>query len=595
MKDAPEPGATDWSVSRRVASSFRSYRGELAIVVLLLVATSLLTLAAPFLTRRMFDVAIPRHEGRLVAELSAGLLGIVCVVTVLAVVQAYLSAAVGQKVMNDLRVRVYSHLHALPFGFFTRTQTGEVQSRLANDIGGLQVTLTSTVTLLVSNVTMVVATAAAMIALDWQLALLSFLVLPVFLVINHRVGTLRLSVSRSRQVQLAAMSVTVEESLSVSGIMLDRTMGRGDASVARFAAQSDVLAGLELRSMTAGQWLQALVRIIMAATPIVVFWLAGEQIAAGSKVASVGTIIAFVMLQQTLFAPASALLQLNVVLRSSLAMFERVFAYLDMPGGPAEGALPAPAGGWRGEVRIRHADFSYDGGEPTLRDVTLTVPAGSSAAVVGPTGAGKTTIGYLIARLYDASAGSVLIDDVDVRDLTFEALRGAVCLVSQETYLVHDTIAANLRFAKPAATDGELVAAARAAQIHDVIESLPDGYQTVVGERGYRLSGGEKQRLALARAMLRDTPVLVLDEATSALDPRTERLVQAAVGEFGLKRTVIAITHRVSSAGHADQILVVDGGRLVDSGSHQELLARDPYYIAAVTVQDSLVPATGQR
>lgn len=591
MTDVSDPGQPPREVVRRVASSFRPYRGELAVIVALLVATSLLSLTAPFLTRRMFDVAIPHHQGRLITELSAELLGVVCVVTVLAVVQAYLSAATGQKVMSDLRVRVYSHVHGLPFGFFARTQTGEVQSRLANDIGGLQVTLTSTVTLLISSVTTVIATAVAMVALDWQLALLSFLVLPVFLVINHRVGTLRLRVSRSRQRQLAVMSVTVEESLSVSGIMLDRTMGRGGASVSRFAAESEVLAGLELRSMTAGQWLQALVRIVMSATPVVVFWIAGEQIAAGSTAASVGTIIAFIMLQQTLFAPANALLQLNVVLQSSLAMFERVFAYLDLPTGMAEGSLPAPAGGWHGEVLMRHADFGYDGGVPTLRDVSLEVPAGSSAAIIGPTGAGKTTIGYLIARLYDPCAGSVLIDGIDVRDLTFEALHSAVCLVSQETYLVHDTVAANLRLAKPDATDEELVAAAKAAQIHDVIENLPDQYQALVGERGYRLSGGEKQRLALARAMLRDTPVLVLDEATSALDPHTERLVQAAISAFGVKRTVIAITHRVSTAARADQILVVDGGRLCDRGSDQELLARNPYYAAALTAKEPQVPA----
>ena len=572
-----------WAELRRIGSLFRPYRTRVSVVCLLLVATSLISLMAPFLMRRMFDVAIPQHRTHLLTGLAAALLGIIFTVTALGVVQTYISAVTGQRVINDLRVRVYSHIHTLPFSFFTRTRTGEVQSRIANDIGGLQVTLTSTVTLLVSSVTTVVATVVAMLALDWQLALISLAVLPVFVVISYRVGNVRLRMSRARQRQLAKMSITVEESLSVSGILLNRTMGRGSGAVGQFAGESRTLADLELGSMTAGQWLQSLVRIIMSATPIVIFWIAGQEIASGDRTASIGTVIAFVMLQQALFAPAANLLQLGVTMQSSVAMFERVFAYLDLPAGLAEGARsPMAAGPPQGEVRLWHVEFSYDDCGQTLRDVDLVVPAGTSAAIIGPTGAGKTTIGYLIARLYDVSTGSVLIDGIDVRDLAFGALSRLVCLVSQETYLVHDTIAANLRFAKPDATDAELSAAARAAQIHDVIQGLPDGYQTLVGERAYRLSGGEKQRLALARAVLRDTPVLVLDEATSALDPQTERRVQDALSVYGTGRTVITISHRVSTVAGADQIIIVDDGRIVDHGSHEDLSGRNPYYAAAV-------------
>ena len=344
----------------------------MAAVCLLLVATSLISLAVPFLMRRMFDVAIPQHRTHQLTALAIGLLGIVCIVAALGIVQMYVSAATGQRVINDLRVQVYSHIHTLPFSFFTRTKTGEVQSRITNDIGGLQVTLTSTVTLLASSVTTVIATTVAMVALDWQLALISLAALPLFVLISYHVGNVRLHVARARQRQLATMSITVEESLSVSGILLGRTMGRGDAVIDRFAEESRMLADLELSSATAGQWLQALVRIIMSATPIVIFWIAGQQIASGSRTASIGTVVAFVMMQQALFAPVSTLLQLGVTLQSSLAMFERVFAYLDMPGRPDESTVPLiRPGGRRGEVRLQHAEFSYNGCSPTLRDIDL--------------------------------------------------------------------------------------------------------------------------------------------------------------------------------------------------------------------------------
>jgi ATP-binding cassette, subfamily B, bacterial len=558
---------------------FRPYRLRLVFVCLMLVAASLLSLISPFLMRRLFNVAIPEHQTRLLAELVLELLGIVVGVTALSVVQTYVSAVTGQRVISGLRVRVYSHLHTVPLSFFTRTRTGEVQSRIANDVGGLQVTLTTTVALLVSSVTTVIATVIAMLALDWQYALISLAVLPVFIAISYRVGRVRLRMARTRQKQLALMSVTVEESLSVSGIVLDRTMGRGRAAVERFTGESNTLAGLELRSMTAGQWLQSLVRIIMSATPIVIFWIAGEQIASGSPVASLGTVVAFIMLQQALFAPAASLLQLGVTLQSSMAMFERVFAYLDMPSGLVEGTVAAiPASAARGEVRLEHVEFSYEDCGTALHDIDLVIPAGAGVAIVGPTGAGKTTLGYLIARLYDISSGKVLVGGVDVRDLTFAALTSLVCLVSQETYLLHDTIAANLRFARPDASDDELATAAKAAQIHDFIAALPDGYQTMVGERGYRLSGGEKQRLALARAMLRDTPVLVLDEATSALDPGTERLILDALSVYGAGRTVITISHRLSTVAGASQIVVVEDGRIADSGTHDDLMVRNSYY-----------------
>ena len=516
---------------RRILRLFRPYRGRLAVVGLLVGASSLVSVASPFLLREILDTAIPQGRTGLLSLLALGMIATAVMTSVFGVLQTLISTTVGQRVMHDLRTAVYAQLQRMPLAFFTRTRTGEVQSRIANDIGGMQATVTSTATSLVSNLTSVVATVVAMLALDWRLTVVSLLLLPVFVWISRRVGRERKRITTQRQKQMAAMAATVTESLSVSGILLGRTMGRSDSLTASFARESDRLVDLEVRSSMAGRWRMSTMGIVMAAMPALIYWAAGLAMQTGGPAISIGTLVAFVSLQQGLFRPAVSLLSTGVQMQTSLALFQRIFEYLDLPVEITEPAEPVALDKIRGEVRFEKVDFAYDPDQerPTLDGIDVTVPAGGSLAVVGPTGSGKSTLSYLVPRLYDVVGGRVTIDGVDVRDLDFDTLARAVGVVSQETYLFHASVADNLRFAKPDATDEEIEAAARAAQIHDHIASLPDGYDTLVGERGYRFSGGEKQRLAIARTILRDPPVLILDEATSALDTRTEHAVQREI------------------------------------------------------------------
>ena len=510
---------------------FRPYRWSLLFVAVLVGASSLVSLVNPFLIRAIIDVALPQGRTGLLTLLAAGMIVVSVANSSFSVSQTYVSTKVGQRVMHDLRTAVYSHLQRMSLAFFTRTRTGEVQSRIANDIGGMQATVTTTATTLVSNLTTVVATIIAMVVLDWRLTVASLLMLPVFVWVSRRVGTERRRITRDRQRQLAAISSIVQESLSVSGILLGHAMGRSRSLTDSFAAESGKLSDLEVRSNMAGRWRQSTIQIVMSSMPAVIYWVTGLTGRGDHMAISIGTLVAFTTLQQNLFRPTVQLLGHGVDMQSSLELFGRIFEYLDLPVDIAEPAVPvAVPGRVRGEVRLRDVGFSYAGaGGPALRDIDVTVPAGHSLAIVGETGSGKTTLCYLIPRLYDVTSGSVTIDGVDVRDMSFDALAAAVGVVSQETYLFHASVADNLRFAKPSATDDELVAAAQVAQIHDHLMSLPDGYDTVVGERGYRFSGGEKQRLAIARAVLRNPPILVLDEATSALDTQTEQAVQEAI------------------------------------------------------------------
>jgi ATP-binding cassette subfamily B protein len=570
---------------RRIAALFRPYRARLLSVLALIVLSASLSMISPFLLRAVLDHAIPERDTTLLTWLVLGMIAIAIVTGALGVAQTWLSNIVGQRVMHDLRTAVYRHLQRLSLAFFTRTRTGEVQSRIASDIGGIQSVVTSTATSIVSNVTTVLATIFAMFALDWRLAAFSLAVLPFFVWMTRRVGGERRKITAQRQGRVADMSSLVEESLSVSGILLGRTMGRGEELADRFGQESEELADLEVRSRMAGRWRMASVQMSFAIMPALVYWFAGH-----TSAISVGTLVAFTTLQTRLLFPIGSLLSVSVDLQSSLALFHRIFEYLDLPVDLAERPDPVDLDGVRGEVRFEAVTFGYDPDAPPLLDgVELDVPAGSFTAIVGETGSGKTTLAYLVARLYDVQAGRVTIDGVDVRDASFASLARTVGLVSQDTYLFHATVRENLRFAKPGATDEELEAAARAAQIHDLIASLPDGYDTVVGERGYRFSGGEKQRIAIARVVLRNPPVLVLDEATSALDTETERAVQDALDRLMTSpptRTTIAIAHRLSTVRDADQIVVLDGGRLVERGTHEELLERGGRYAALAAEGD---------
>ncbi|HEX3962391.1 MAG TPA: ABC transporter ATP-binding protein [Trebonia sp.] len=574
---------------RRVIRLFRPYRWSLLFVAVLVAASSLVSVVNPFLIRAIVDTALPQGRTGLLTLLALGMVVVSVVNSSFSVSQVYVSTKVGQRVMHDLRTAVYSHLQRMSLAFFTRTRTGEVQSRIANDIGGMQATVTTTATTLVSNLTTVFATVIAMIALDWQLAAASLVMLPVFAWVSRRVGIERRRITRDRQRQLAVISSVVQESLSVAGILLGHTMGRSRSLAELFAAESDELSDLEVRSGTAGRWRQSTIQIVMSSMPAVIYWATGLTGRGGHMAISIGTLVAFTTLQQSLFIPVAQLLSTGVDIQSSLELFGRIFEYLDLPVDIVEPSDPVAPRTMRGEVCLHDAGLSYAGTtRPALRGVDVTVPAGHSLAIVGETGAGKTTLSYLIPRLYDVTSGSVMIDGVDVRDMSFAALAATVGVVAQDTYLFQASVADNLRFARPDATDAELVAAAKAAQIHDLLVSLPDGYKTMVGERGYRFSGGEKQRLAIARTMLRNPPVLVLDEATSALDTQTEKAVLDSIDALSAGRTTITIAHRLSTIRDADEIVVLDQGVIAERGTHGQLLALGGRYAALVNHETDL-------
>ncbi|MEU7841043.1 ABC transporter ATP-binding protein [Micromonospora sp. NPDC049114] len=564
---------------RRIGRLFTPHRPALAIVTAIIVLSSIVAMASPFLLREVIDSALPQGDVTLLVWLVLGMVAVAAVTAALGVVQTWISTQVGQRVMHRLRTDVFSHLQRQSLGFFTRTRTGEVQSRITNDIGGMQSVVTSTATAVAANLTTVVATAVAMVALSWQLSLVSLVVLPPAVWLTRRVARMRREITDQRQRELADLNVTVEEGLSISGVQLAKTLGTGPALIDRFTASSARLVDLELRSELAGRWRMASMSIIFAAVPAVIYLAAGLPGTAGTL--SIGTLVAFTALQGGLFRPLMGLLNVGVSLTASLALFARIFEYLDLPVDVADPTEPVhldPAQ-VRGHLRLDDVTFGYPGSDTAaLAGITLDVPAGTSLALVGETGSGKSTLAGLVSRLHDPTAGRITIDGIDLRDLRLTDLAAIVGVVSQETYLLHTTVRENLRYARPDATDAEIEAAARAAQIHDLIAGLPDGYDTMVGSRGHRFSGGEKQRLAIARTLLRDPRILVLDEATSALDTETERAVQRAFDVLAQGRTTITIAHRLSTIRDADQIAVLDHGRIVETGDHDSLLDRNGRY-----------------
>ena len=564
---------------RRIAGLFRPYKLQMAGVTAIIAASSVVGLASPFLLRAVIDKALPEKNLRLLIWLVAGMVAVAAISGAFGVIQTWVSTKVGQHVMHGLRTSVFSHLQRQSIAFFTRTRTGEVQSRITNDIGGMESVVTSTATSVASNFTTAIGTAVAMVVLSWRLSLISLVVMPPAIYLTRKVARMRRAITAEQQRELANLNVTIDEGLSVNGAQLTKTMGTGPALIQRFTASSARLVELELRSQLAGQWRMASMSLIFAAIPAIIYLAAGLPVTDGAM--TIGTLIAFTTLQNGLFRPLTGLLNTSVSVIASLALFARIFEYLDLPVDITDPENPVTVDPARinGEVSFDDVSFGYPGADrDALADITIDVPPGHTLALVGETGSGKTTLASLMARLYDPDSGSVRIDGINIRDMRLADLAAIVGVVSQETYLLHTTVRENLRYAKPDATDAEIETAARAAQIHDLIAGLPDGYDTMVGSRGHRFSGGEKQRIAIARTLLRDPRVLVLDEATSALDNETERAVQQAFDTLARGRTTITIAHRLSTVRDADQIVVLDHGRIAEAGTHSSLLEGNGRY-----------------
>ena len=585
-----------WS---RIGRLFAPYRGHLVLTAALVIAASGATVVPPLIVERIFDEALFPADSLggtgtpdlgLLAELVGIMIAIFIAAAMLGVWQTYVTSTVGNRVTGDLRVRLFTRLQSMELAFFTRTKTGVIQSRLQNDVGGVAGVLTTFVQSIVGNVVTVVASLVAMLLLDWRLTVLAVILMPALVVVQRRVGRVRQRIAARTQESLSEMTAITQETLSVSGILLSKTYNRQRFETARYSDENSNQIRLQVSQAMSGQWFFGLVNVVMSSVPAVVYLAAGWLIARGSGDAAgttltAGTIVAFTTLQARLLFPLMALMRVALEVQTSRALFARIFEYLDLepqiadaPDAVAADDAPGPMG----QVEFRGVGFTYPGARedapPTLADVSFVARPGETHAFVGPSGAGKTTVVYLAARLHEASEGAVLFAGEDVRSLTQESVVDRIGVVTQETYLFHDTIAANLRYAKPDATDAELEAACRAANIHTTIEGFAEGYETVVGERGYRLSGGEKQRIAIARVLLKDPPVLLLDEATSALDTVSERVVQEALDAAARGRTTLVVAHRLSTVAGADVIHVVEGGRIVESGSHAELVERGGLY-----------------
>lgn len=572
---------------KRIGALFAPHRRILVLVVLLIVASSLIGLAQPFIVRELIDHAIPHQDVRGLVIGAAGLIGIAVITALFGVIQTWRATLMGQKVMHRLRTGLFSHLQRQSLGFFTQARSGEVQSRLINDVGQMQSVVTNSATTIASNLTTVVATAVAMVAISWRLTLISLVVLPPAILLARQVARLRRRITARRQAEMSTLTSLIEERLSISGVRLAKIMGSTEADSRSFAESSGRLIDLEMRSQLAGRWRMATMSVIFAVVPALLYLAAGLPATSGGM--TIGTLVAFTGLQAGIFRPVLGLMSVSVQWVSALALFSRVFEYLD-----SDQALPLPEhperlerGRVRGEVVLEDVGFSYPGTQrPTLQGINLRLEAGRTTAIVGATGSGKTTLGSLIPRLADPTSGSVRMDGHDLHSLDPQDLASIVGVVSQESYLLHGTVRENLAWAAPEASDEAMWQALGDAQIAELIASLPEGIDTVVGQRGHRFSGGEQQRLAIARTMLRDPKVLVLDEATSALDTVTESLVQRALDRLAQGRTTLLIAHRLSTIARAENIVVLDRGRIVESGSFGELANQDGAFARLLASSD---------
>ena len=594
----------DRTVARRAAGLARPYLPRILAYIGLIVTVSVISAAPPQLIRLIIDRAIPEEDLTLLWRLAGGLLLVAVLVAGLSMIERFLSASIGEHFILGLRTRLFRHVQGLPIAFFTRTQTGALVTRLNNDVIGAQRALTGTLGGIVDNLIGVLVTVTVMATLDWRVTLLAISLLPLFIIPARIVGRRLQDLARRSMALNADMNSTMTERFNVSGALLVKLFGRVDDEVETFHGRAEQVATIGVRTAMHGRALFAALGLIGSLATALVYLVGGRVVIVDPDV-QIGTVVALGLYVTQLYGPLAQLSNARVDLMTALVSFERVFEVLDLPASIAERPEPTVLRGPRGHVRLEQVRFRYPTGEGiglaslegprsthdatpgavVLDGIDLEIAPGRTVALVGPSGAGKSTLASLLPRLYDVTDGRVTVDGHDVRDLTLESLRAAIGVVSQDPHLFHDTVAANLRYARPDATDEQLIAAARAARIHDVIDRLPDGYDTVVGERGYRFSGGEKQRLSIARMLLRDPVIVVLDEATAHLDAGSERLVQQALTDALQGRSALVIAHRLSTVVQADEIVVLDSGRIVERGTHDQLLAAEGRYAELVRTQ----------